>query len=103
MRLAMIGLGKKVGSIYVQRAGSAMQEQACRDISVEDLLRIASALVECRYCTIAVVNMVETMAKMNSDTIISTKVTPLSPRAIRCATARIRSFPLVVPLIATPH
>jgi len=72
-------------------------------ISVEDLLRIASALVECRYCTIAVVNMVETMAKMNSDTIISTKVTPLSPRAIRCATARIRSFPLVVPLIATPH
>ncbi|MFR4416915.1 MAG: hypothetical protein ACLT8E_05775 [Akkermansia sp.] len=27
-----------MGSIYVQRAGSAMQEQACRDISVEDLL-----------------------------------------------------------------
>ena len=37
-RTAMIGLGKKVGSIYVQRAGSAMQEQACRYISVEDLL-----------------------------------------------------------------
>lgn len=37
-RTAMIGLGKRVGSIYVQRAGSAMQEQACHDISVEDLL-----------------------------------------------------------------
>lgn len=37
-RTAVIGLGKRVGSIYVQRAGSAMQDQAYRDISVEDLL-----------------------------------------------------------------
>ncbi|MFG6362080.1 MAG: glycosyltransferase family 2 protein [Akkermansia muciniphila] len=37
-RAAVIGLGKRVGSIYVQRAGSAMHDQAYRDISVEDLL-----------------------------------------------------------------
>lgn len=33
-----IGLGKRVGSIHVQRAGSSMQEQDCRNIPVEDLL-----------------------------------------------------------------
>lgn len=34
-----IGLGKKEGSIHIQRIGSAMQEQEGRDIPVEDLLR----------------------------------------------------------------
>lgn len=37
-KTAIIGLGKRVGSIYVQRAGSAMQEQAYRDISAAELL-----------------------------------------------------------------
>lgn len=44
-------------------------------ISVEDLLRMASVLVVCRYCTIATVNKDETTAKMNSETTISTALT----------------------------